>query len=104
MNHLKRRSICKKCSVVFVRDSDIQVYCNACLVDAKLDKMFNTTTYKKTCQMCGKVFKSKCSHTKFCSEECKVDKAEEIEKEEYENNFSSEAFMHYKKAHYFEGC
>lgn len=68
--YLIKRSICKKCSVIYVRDSETQVYCNACLIDAKLFADFHRKYYTRACLKCGISFKSIFEDENFCSDKC----------------------------------
>lgn len=75
MIHLKRRSLCKRCSVCFVRDNDTQVYCHSCLEDAsfkakKVTSEGSTRTIK--CAICSVLFERYNARTtcgKLCQKE-----------------------------------
>ena len=73
MNPLHRRSQCKKCRMVFVRDQNEQVYCNPCLIGETYNKMFpeSKNGHKITCQGCGQVFEAQYKGRKFCSQFCR---------------------------------
>jgi hypothetical protein len=69
VNHLKRRSLCKKCRVCFVRDNDTQVYCHSCLETAK-SSYENKEPKDKKCLVCKIRFIPTYGRS-TCSSQCK---------------------------------
>lgn len=75
MNFMNKRSHCKECNVTFVRFSETQVYCNACLTNAYYEELFRKKTHDKNCEFCGRAFETNMSDKNYCSAVCRVELA-----------------------------
>lgn len=75
MNFMNRRSQCKECKLTFVRSSETQVYCTACLTDAYYQELFRKKTHTNACEFCGMSFETQMPDRNTCSAVCRIELA-----------------------------